>query len=281
MLTVIGIGLLVAAGGLAPAGRATGAAPIPTAPQLQLSQDSAPPGATVGAIGSGFTPGTGVRLDLVQAGVADSVAVVSVGPDGTFNASVAVPSDASPGLAEFMATSVSVPNEEAAAPFFVDTSEPIGDQPPGPPAERVKVCEVVIVLDKVRNRLLNPTDVDKDTLFIESYAVLSRRPHAARPEVNVEAKRNEFSTVASSISRFQRPKQAFPTDLYIRAVVEQVRQPGGFNNPIGLEFQIKKVNCPDTVVFEFSAKVHTKKHRDPIGEVDFIYRVTVREVEAQ
>jgi len=272
-LLIAGV-LLLPAGFLSDSGRA-----FVLDPQIAVDPDIGRPGSGVQVSGIGFPPFSSVIIGFSENGMEQVVGFTSTGADGSFTATVAVPGDAAPGQAFFFAENS---GGRAEADFFVDGSEPIGDGPGGPPANRVPVCEVVIILEKVTNRLEAPLGTDRDRLRISTRSATPRILGEGVSDKTVEDVfvRGAETNVAAIVGRFTRPKRSFPTEVYVGPLVERIADPRSFVNPGGASFPERKVKCPGSVRIETTVEIYTLR-RDLLGHVDLVYRVIVREVQAQ
>jgi hypothetical protein len=255
-------------------GASSGSA-VPLEPEIVLVPDSGAPGDTVEVFGSGFPLFSTVVIGFSQDGEDQTVDFAGTDEAGSFTATVAVPDTAEIGLALFFAENFLV---SAEADFLVTESEPIGDTP-GPPADKVPVCEVVYILERVVNRVFT-TDED----FEIDHPAIGRG--GDRGKLEVEAKPREVTRVAEIIARERRPKASFPfkTSLPVLVFVarpEQKRFIAGTANS-----GEKEIDCPDSVLIEFTEEKETiielkDQFGQKLGFMELTYRVIVREVQAQ
>jgi hypothetical protein len=257
-------------------------------PQIVVIPDLGAPGDTVEVLGSGFPPGVTLGIFFSQV---DTKLVGTAGADeaGNFTTMVVVPEDAEVGTALFVAENTLV---RAEADFFVDASEPIDDKR-GPPADKVPLCEVVITLDKVVNRL----DSSDETFKISTTANGS-----VGEDVEVVAKNGEVTRVAKNVARYKLPKASFPKGIVFTTAVKVVREgqkkpflaalEGNVDilkrsDPTDREWLSKvTVDCPGRALFEFTEENGTSielrdKFKARLGFMDFFYLIRVNEVQAQ
>jgi hypothetical protein len=254
-------------------------------PEIALVPDSGAPGDSVEVFGSGFPSFSTVPIGFSQDDGEQLVGIAETDGDGNFTTTVTVPQDATPGDALFFADSSF---GGAEADFFVTESEPIGDTP-GPPADKVPVCEVVVILDEVKNRLFTTDEKFQITTILRATGRASTIRDPKKPLI-IDAPQGEETNVAEIISRKKIVKDGFPIkEFHVIASVAVVRpgqKPsfatiGGF-----VGFNVKEINCPDSRLVKFTeeegASVEVKdKFGAKLGFFDLVYRVKVSEVQAQ
>jgi hypothetical protein len=240
-------------------------------------------GSSVLAMGSGFFPGTSVVIHFIQDPLDPVVGSTTVGSDGTFITTAAVPVDAVPGPAQFVAI-----NDVAAAADFTVLGDEIGDTPPA----NVKLCEVVVILERVRNRIGSVPG--SDTLTIQTNARPAGGNKDAVKAITDTFVRNEWKNVATIVGRWTQPKSSFPKKVTVLPYVE-FNPPGTGGKFVGVEMKQPTVDCEDTEVVEFvevfdadgnlvrddSIDLGSVASNTQIGNVDLVYRIIVRELQAQ
>ena len=254
----------------------------PSQPSLELVPNAGPAGSTILALGFGFVPGTSALLHFVQAPLDEIVGSASVRSDGTFEAEATVPESAVPGSAWVRATN----DVEASAPFFVDASEPIGDGP-GPPADKLAVCEVRIILESIRSRLLPQAGEDRLRIRTGGTTPFVKGKSGDKVlEVTVPrtGAGGDFTIVGKTVAQFTRPKQTFPLELSILSFVQVVNDPNELRPAAGIEFLRKDIACPSTNLFLFrnekAVSIHTRSNVHK-GFIDVTYSVIVTELRAE
>ncbi len=260
----------------------TGAGSALAAPEIVLVPDFGAPGDAVGVSGAGFPPFSSVLVGFSQNDVDEVVGFAATDGAGTFTALVAVPEDAEPGLALFFAGNSLA---SAEADFLVTDSEPIGDTP-GPPAAKVPVCKVTVLLERVRNRI--GSVAGSDSLSIKTHARPAGANADAVKSITDTFVRDEWTNVATTIASWRQPKHSFPKKVTILPFVRYSAPGGGIFSGANLSSPL--VDCEETKTVEF-VEVRDDDGdlvRDDslclrgsgsalIGCVDLTYRIIVRE----
>ncbi len=247
-----------------------GAGSALAAPEIVLVPDSGAPGDTVGISGTGFPPFSSILVGFSQDGVDQVVGFTGADDVGSFTAGVVVPEDAAIGPALFFAGNTLA---SAEADFFVTGSEPTGD-PKGPPADKVAVCEVVYILERVRNGVFS---TDEDFVF--------EHPARRLKSLELEAKHRELTRVAEEIGRERLPKDSFPIKRTIALQLFVARPENRFLSA-AVSAKPKTVDCPGSLLFEFTHEKETvielkDQFGAKLGSMEATYRVIVREANAE
>lgn len=240
------------------------------APEFIADPNYGPAGGMVRLIGTNLGSFRHFDLGFAQDGVADKeVGKATTDAAGKLSADVEVPSDAGLGDATFFATN-SVGSFDA--PFYVTDSEPIGDAP-GPQTKKLQECEVVVILDKLTNNLTQPVHLTSDYIIVTTFTTAGGNPVFKRVEDIFE--RGDQATVASIVARFIRLKSSFPIDVVVTADIRL----NAFIARSGSNHDMRKVPCPTKtpVLVPITVDVFARGNI-PVGQVELIYRVIVREV---